>query len=136
MKKYIRLSLFILLIGCLSILIFYKDDKDLNTNNISEISTLYNYSKIPKDYYEYKDGIVHFTSADTYNLIEKFENSDVNEVIKDLTSNMKIDRVLKDGGTTIYKNNKLTIIKCKTLDGNKDIYIGNNKLKYQDDFCK
>jgi len=38
--------------------------------------------------------------------------------------NVKID-YLFDGGTTIYKKSGFLIVYCNTLDGNKDVYIGN-----------
>ena len=36
--------------------------------------------------------------------------------------------VMWDGGTKIYKKSGIEIIKCNTLDGNRDIYIGNDKM--------
>lgn len=47
--------------------------------------------------------------------------------------------VYKDGGTKMYKNDKATVIVCHQLleEGkyNEDIYIGDEKLEYKDDFC-
>ena len=36
--------------------------------------------------------------------------------------------VMWDGGTKVYKKSGIEIIKCNTLDGNRDIYIGNDKM--------
>ena len=49
---------------------------------------------------------------------------------------LKVDDVIYDGGTTIYKGNNITLIRCNTLDGNKDIYIGDSNMKYKENFCK
>lgn len=50
----------------------------------------------------------------------------------------KLDNVdmLYDGGTKIYKGNNITVIKCNTLDGNRDVYIGNEDLEFKQNFCK
>ena len=47
--------------------------------------------------------------------------------------------ILKDGGTTIYKSNTydITIIKCNTIAGNKDIFIGDYTMNFYNDLmCK
>ncbi len=45
----------------------------------------------------------------------------------------KIDTVVyKDGGTTEYHYENYTIIKCHSLEGNRDVYIGNKDLKLSD----
>ena len=65
------------------------------------------------------------------NVYQTFDDS-INELVKDAT----IDGVLKDGGTKIYKKDNYTIIICNTIDGNKDIYIGNKDFKYEQGYCK
>ena len=53
-----------------------------------------------------------------------------------------LEAELNDGGTKIYEDadnytdNGLTLIKCNTLDGNRDIYIGPKDMEYQESFCK
>ena len=50
---------------------------------------------------------------------------------------------LEDGGTVIYKdsgltgvtNHGLTMIKCASLNGGKDIYFGPYNMKYQNSYC-
>lgn len=44
--------------------------------------------------------------------------------------------IYRDGGTKKYLTEDYTIIKCNTLDGNKDIYIGDKDMKYEEYFCK
>ena len=36
--------------------------------------------------------------------------------------------VMWDGGTKIYKKTGIEVILCKTLDGNQDVYVGNDKM--------
>lgn len=64
------------------------------------------------------------------NINKTFESS-----INELTGNLKVHDILKDGGTTIYKSDNLTVIKCNTLSGNQDIYIGNGNLEHSDSYC-
>lgn len=37
-----------------------------------------------------------------------------------------------DGGSKVYKYDTYTIIKLHTIDGNRDVYIGNEKLSIHD----
>ena len=59
-----------------------------------------------------------------------------NDSINSLINNMKLIDTYKDGGTKLYKNDTISIIKCNTIDGNKDIYIGDTNLEYQENYCK
>ena len=68
----------------------------------------------------------HLTSA-----FQKFDDS-----IRSMSEKMNLKSALKDGGTTIYKNNNATMIVCNTLAGNKDIYIGDSSMDYEQDMCK
>lgn len=66
------------------------------------------------------------------------KTNNIENTIKDLLSNLEYKDALNDGGTEIYQNDKMTVIKCnKTLVNktNKDIYIGNSNLVFQEDFC-
>lgn len=101
------------------------------------------------EYYKYGDRTVYTTCLDEIYLQRK--NSDaiitlkyhlenVNQTfdrsINQLVSDATIDNVLKDGGTTIYKKDNYTIIVCNTINGNKDIYLGNKDFKYEKGYCK
>lgn len=52
--------------------------------------------------------------------------------IKRFTDLLENPETLKDGGTKIYKSEEynITIVKCNTVDGNKDIFIGNYETKF------
>lgn len=56
--------------------------------------------------------------------------------ITDLLNNTEI---LRDGGTKIYKSKEydITIIKCNTISGNRDYFIGDYNMSFDNDFmCK
>lgn len=70
---------------------------------------------------------------------------DINEIIsKKILNKNTIEKsadekdVLKDGEVTVYKSSEkdITFILCNTSDGNKDIYIGNYSLQYDQNYCK
>ena len=48
---------------------------------------------------------------------------------------MNIKEQYRDGGSIMYEREGLRILKCNTVDGNKDIYIGYNNLEYKDGYC-
>lgn len=61
-------------------------------------------------------------------------DSGMNEIF----TKLKIENALNDGGTAIYRdkepkqysNNGIMIVKCKTVRGNNDVYIGKADLDY------
>lgn len=55
-------------------------------------------------------------------------------LITDIIDDMSIYSSLSIGD--IYQKDNYRIIKCHTLDGNNDIYIGNNNLEYQESYCR
>lgn len=61
-------------------------------------------------------------------------------VLADLTIAAKVwdggTIIYRDGGTRKYAVSTYTILKCNTLDGNNDLYIGDENMEYEDDFCK
>lgn len=67
------------------------------------------------------------------NICETFNDS-----IESITNRLDKKSILKDGGTTIYKSKKkdITMIVCKTIEGNKDIFIGDYSMEYEQDMCK
>ncbi len=64
-------------------------------------------------------------------------NQTMDDSIKKLTDKLDYFDILKDGGTTIYKSKDkdITMITCKTIVGNKDIYIGNYSTNYKQNMC-
>ena len=51
---------------------------------------------------------------------------------EDLNKNIIKGDIYKDGGSVIYKYDNYTIIKCNTLDGNRDVYIGSKDMGIND----
>lgn len=62
----------------------------------------------------------------------------VDKSIESITNLLNKQSILKDGGTIIFKNKdkNITLIKCNTIDGNKDIYIGDYNLNFKSNMCK
>lgn len=64
-------------------------------------------------------------------------NGTLDDSIKKITDKLELAGALYDGGTKIYKSKDkdVTLISCKKMDGNKNIYIGDYSLEYTDDLC-
>ena len=64
-------------------------------------------------------------------------NRSLDDSIKMITDKLNLTGALYDGGTTIYKSKDkdITLISCKKMDGNNNIYIGDYSLEYTDDLC-
>ena len=58
------------------------------------------------------------------------EENNIDITIKTLIDLLNYKETVKDGGTTIYNSSvfDITVIKCNTIEGNKDVYIGDNNL--------
>lgn len=60
------------------------------------------------------------------------------EKLNKIVDRFKLISFLDDGGTKIYKDdhNYITVILCNTLEGNRDVYIGDISLEYEQYMCK
>ncbi len=100
---------------------FTKNDRNVYLeNNIAELYIFdHQYRMSFKDY--------------AVNTNQSLENS-----IKSVTDLLDKWDSLKDGGTTIYKgkDKNMTVIVCNTLEGNKDVYIGDYNLSHNDAKCR
>lgn len=60
----------------------------------------------------------------------------MNEIIAKANKDLKDSKITgdtyKDGGSIIYNYGNYTIIKCHTLDGNRDVYIGEKSMTIND----
>ena len=65
-------------------------------------------------------------------------NQSLEDSLKSVTDLLEKEANLKDGGTAIYKDKdkNMTVIACNTLNGNKDVYIGDYQLSFKDNMCK
>ena len=99
-----------------------RKDVDSYSKDNSHIY-LYNLDKLTiKDNEEY---------LDLREYLAKYES--VDDLFTSLENNLNVKTTLKDGGTIIYKTkdkdlfkDDLTIIRCHTEEGNRDIYFGKN----------
>lgn len=86
------------------------------------------------------DDLMLFQDDDLIDLKHKIQDDE--KYLDELINGLKLAAELNDGGTKIYEDadnytdNGLTLIKCNTLDGNRDIYIGPKDMEYQEFFCK
>lgn len=109
-----------------------KTHDDIKFNDYYKISdrTIYLSGNIEEFYVipenDVKITLKHYMS----NICETFDES-----IKSITDKLDKKDILKDGGTTIYKSEDkdITMIVCKTIDGNKDIFIGDYSMNFDSD---
>lgn len=156
MKKYIYFLfvLAILFTGC-----SIDSKKSLNSNSIESIYIEKDFecNKEVKLYHTDSNGINYYTVclneitlkySDREISLKNILDSNVN-IMYEITNKLTQTAVLYDGGTSIYKdfgysevvfddlgNTGFTVIKCHTLEGNNDYYLGDLSLEYMEDFCK
>ena len=66
--------------------------------------------------------------------LKKFIETDEKAIDK-IIDTLEFKDAFSDGGTKLYRGEKLTLVKCNTLDGNRDIYIGDQNMKFKQNFC-
>lgn len=61
-----------------------------------------------------------------------------NDSIKHITNLLDYVDTYKDGGSILYRSKEynIALLKCNTLDGNTDIYIGDYSMNYEQNMCK
>jgi len=106
-----------------------KFNKYLEKNN----RTIYLKGNIEEIYYS--DSTTKVTLKDYFT--KTYQTLD--DALKNITDLIPNTNTLKDGGTTIYKSNKydITLVKCNTINGNKDIFIGDYEMNFDNiSMCK
>lgn len=135
--------------GMSSVLLIRQNRKNDKKEYDYEIVSLEKCNKEAKLYYQeqgrniYLYCINSIKVKDGNNLLE-FKNyvQEHTDEIEKMLEQMTIANQYDDGGTTLYRDeNKLseegfTILKCSTLMGNKDIYIGPKDMNYEEGFCQ
>lgn len=63
------------------------------------------------------------------------------EILNQIINEMDYIDTYKDGGSKLYRfksttNTGYSILKCHTIDGNNDLYIGDYQMNYEEHFCK
>ena len=119
------------------IVVFFLSDEEpkqepVENNDIKEVTK------------ECTEDIKLYLELDNYNIYTKclddinITENDIDAIVAELNY---ID-MLNDGGTTIYQgfsniiNQDITLIKCNTLAGNRDVYIGLDYMEYEEGFCQ
>ena len=86
----------------------------------------------------YKDSHIYKIDDKEYSLKDALLESKITmeEIIqkanKDLDNNKITGDMYKDGGSMIYQYDTYTIIKCHTIEGNRDVYIGTKEMTLND----
>lgn len=70
--------------------------------------------------------------------ITNFDHTLNDYSITRITDELTEKEILRDGGTTIHrsKDKDVTIVECKTVSGNDNIYIGDYVMKFNESMCK
>lgn len=146
MKKIILIIISIFILSGCTTNTLPKEDID-ETNSILYPKPSLTCNNEPKEYITIENRKIYLVCLEEVYL-NKEDNQDItlkyhlqntyqtiDDSIKSLVSNITDIEILRDGGTKIYKNEKYTIITCKKEQGNKNIYIGTNKLTFKDEYC-
>lgn len=107
----------------------------IKTENCDNKAELY-YTQENKNIYSYcLDNIVVNKNSETQKLIEYIEKDSnaINYIINNYTKESKGS--YDDGGSKLYLGEDFNILKCHTLSGNEDIYIGTKDMGYFNSFC-
>lgn len=124
---------------------FEVDVTESNNCEIKEIIKDVNKYDAPMPYSIYSyclDDIRIIIDNNKYSLYESLSSSKISmdKIIAKLdyssTYAQVIKKVYKDGGSVMYSTFTYSILKCNTLSGNKDYYIGKSDMEYEEGFCK
>ena len=62
-------------------------------------------------------------------------NQSFDASVEQLINQMEVVDFYKDGGTVLYQRDDYRMLVCKKEGGPKDVYFGDNTLKYQEGYC-
>ncbi len=109
-----------------------------NDQEIKEVLSFNNNMSINNKLYYYGLNKVNVNVNDKeYELSNYIKDNKI--TIDNIINDMELIETYRDGGSKLYKskqNNNYKILKCNIVNGNKDIYIGNMDLRYENSFCK
>lgn len=122
--------------------LFYKINNDNNKNIIKYVIMEDENGDNYKIYYYGIDSAMITVDKDNYDFEQAILTGTL--TLDEILAEMKLYAELNDGGTKIYKDNgsrkyfsdSYSIIKCNTVDGNRDIYIGDKDMLMEEGFCK
>lgn len=153
-KKSVELVLFFVLgigvgiaFGMSSALLIRQNSKKEEKEYRYETTTLTTCEK-EKLYYQDDDKNVYLYCLNSIkvkeggNLLElKNYIQDYPNELENMIKEMTVIATFYDGGSILYRDDgKLSekgfsILKCSTIEGNKDIYIGSRDMQYENGFC-
>ncbi len=150
-KVLIILGLFIIVVG--TVFFFKKNDKkESNASSLDlNIKETIDCTKDRNFYFDLKGSNYYLVCLDeveikvgkkSYSLKEALLNSKI--TIEEITNDLKETIDYNSGQATMYRdatldlNNfvNISILKCDTEDGNKDYYIGNREMAYNNNYCR
>ena len=164
-KKGLRISilifiLFLLLIFVLADYLYKKNTSKYKIKEEYKISIIEKKNCINEviEYYSDNNQSIYFVCLEEVNLIDDINkvtlgdyivenNKPIGKIVDELISKLVFDASLWDGGTQVYRDgstvkytdNGITVIKCNTIEGNNDLYIGDNDMDdawgFNNGFC-
>ena len=147
-KKYIILIGCIILLGGIVLGIIHYQKSIIirsyyNKDNICDYKPHLYYEKEERKVYSYcldkieiKENNKFIELKDYFNnhTINDFDNLFLNE--NGISFDDGGTTIYRDGGTKKYLKGNTTVLVCRTLEGNNDIYIGDKNMDYKHNFCK
>ena len=128
---------------------YYKEtikdfDITINLGNENEAKGVYKFkNKGYSIYYYGVDSAYVKISNNSYELIDAISKGII--TLDEIITNMDLVNIYKDGGTKLYKTRNniysdnshyYSVLVCNNVNGNKDIYIGNKEMVYENNFCR
>lgn len=130
-KKIALMSVLLLgLTGCRDNISNISSNANEDCNNKAQLLVEQNDRKI----YTYCLNNVTIKINDKEENLKNFIETD-SKAIDKIINTLKLKDSFSDGGTKLYKGKNLTLVKCNTLDGNRDIYIGDQNMEFKQNFC-
>ena len=132
MKKVILLMLIpVLLTGC------KKQVENVKSDYKIEVDIQENCNQVLKDYYQYGDKKIQIACINEINLVTKFRTQTLKSYLENSEkSEEEILDEFNDGGTSFYKNDQITVIRCHKLGGNNNTIISTAELKNSYSLCE
>lgn len=130
-KKIALMSVLLLgLTGCRDNISNISSNANEDCNNKAQLLVEQNDRKI----YTYCLNNATIKINDKEENLKNFIETD-SKAIDKIINTLKLKDSFSDGGTKLYKGKNLTLVKCNTLDGNRDIYIGDQNMEFKQNFC-
>jgi len=62
-------------------------------------------------------------------------NQSFDASMEQITEQMELVDIYKDGGTVLYQKDNYRVLVCKKEGGPRDVYFGDITLEYENDYC-